>query len=320
MGAVHCPLCHKLDHDTVVRIDSRDLAKLYAWKLKVDVTREFSDVSEIELLHCKTCDLRFFFPIVAASGAFYSQLQNFPWYYEQKKDEYEFARGCVEPGDRVLDVGCGKGAFAAYVDSGSFTGLELNETAHAAARANNLNVKVETVQSHAEKHADEYDVVTAFQVLEHIADPRSFFDACVRCVKPSGKLIISVPAYDSFVPRMVNYALNLPPHHVTWWSDRALENMGRQFGLSTIRLRHESLLPQHRRLYSALIAEERLRQPGEGELKVLDLSLKFRILSRVAWTLSGILDRPKAAECEPPRGHAVTVVFQKLAPADSRKP
>ncbi|VFT72422.1 3-demethylubiquinone-9 3-methyltransferase [Klebsiella aerogenes] len=49
----------------------------------------------------------------------------------------------------------------------------------------------ETVEEHAAKHPQQYDVVTCMEMLEHVPDPQSVVHACARLVKPSGQVFFS---------------------------------------------------------------------------------------------------------------------------------
>ncbi len=49
----------------------------------------------------------------------------------------------------------------------------------------------ETVEEHAAKHPQQYDVVTCMEMLEHVPDPQSVVHACARLVKPGGQVFFS---------------------------------------------------------------------------------------------------------------------------------
>src|SRR5271165_7103557 len=65
------------------------------------------------------CGLVFFDPMVAGDGAFYRRLysdwgKGGPWSdAASARADYSRAASLIKPGDRVLDIGCGAGAFAA---------------------------------------------------------------------------------------------------------------------------------------------------------------------------------------------------------------
>ena len=43
-----------------------------------------------------------------------------------------------------------------------------------------------------------FDVVTMYQVLEHIANPRAVLKECHRILKPGGRLLVSVPNIECY--------------------------------------------------------------------------------------------------------------------------
>ncbi|VTP72574.1 3-demethylubiquinone-9 3-methyltransferase [Leclercia adecarboxylata] len=49
----------------------------------------------------------------------------------------------------------------------------------------------ETVEEHAAKFAQQYDVVTCMEMLEHVPDPQSVVNACAKLVKPGGQVFFS---------------------------------------------------------------------------------------------------------------------------------
>jgi 2-polyprenyl-3-methyl-5-hydroxy-6-metoxy-1,4-benzoquinol methylase len=100
------------------------------------------------------------------------------------------------------------------------SGIELNRQAAQIARGKNCHIHEELLDSH--QPGDQYDVVTSFQVLEHVADPLSFIQSCVKVLRPAGTLVIGVPNNDSFLRFDQDNWLNQPPHHMGLWTRRSL--------------------------------------------------------------------------------------------------
>jgi len=100
---------------------------------------------------------------------------------------------------KVLDVGCGGGILSESMASAGahVTGLDMGgeplQVARLHALESGVNVEYvqETVEAHADAHAQQYDVVTCMEMLEHVPDPASVVAACARLVKPGGHVFFS---------------------------------------------------------------------------------------------------------------------------------
>ncbi len=119
--------------------------------------------------------------------------------------------------------------------------------------------------------------MVSFQVLEHVRDPRDFLAACAACLRTGGLLIIGVPSDDSFPGISVNDIFNLPPHHVTFWPDRALRFALTDAGMGDIMVEHEPLAPAHLHFYVHQVLLQALMPAAAGHDYVrTDLAFRFR--------------------------------------------
>jgi glycosyltransferase involved in cell wall biosynthesis/protein-L-isoaspartate O-methyltransferase len=103
---------------------------------------------------------------------------------------------------RVLEVGPGRGAVAArLVGAGhDYTGVELSDESRSATDEllGALGGTYRLAASLEELGAEErFDVVLAFEVLEHIEDDRAALADWVGRLRPGGRLVVSVPAFQS---------------------------------------------------------------------------------------------------------------------------
>ena len=102
-------------------------------------------------------------------------------------------------GKKVVDVGCGGGILAESISQSGAdtTGIDLSEKAlkvaelHALEVGANLTYRAISAEDLADEQAEQYDVVTCMEMLEHVPDPASVVRACAKLCKPGGTLFFS---------------------------------------------------------------------------------------------------------------------------------
>ena len=274
---VQCPLCGSTHQKLIEILKVSDIVSLYKKVVGKDFLYLFKG-KNIEYYECFDCSLLHFSPIVTGDEAFYNRLQQFSWYYLDDKEEYRiagrFLTNNIKTDISVLEVGSGKGAFKRYLkEADRYVGLEFSKEAIRLAKKNNIMLHAEMIEEHSIKYPNSYDVVCSFQVLEHAANPRSFIESCLLALKPKGILIIAVPHEDGFLKEEVNSLYNMPPHHVTRYSDKTLKDIAQIFNLELLSIEHEPFSADH--LFPATYStfQRKFLKP-----KILELSLKRTLL------------------------------------------
>lgn len=222
-------------------IPTTPLVEAYRQQFGYDASHCFRDLTEVGLYQCAS-GFWFYYPFsIAADESLYRCLESFDWTYKPDKWEYQAALPYIDAGDRVLDVGCGEGWFLSHASRrGAYTsGIELNKKAAAVAKDKGIHVHEELLNGHEPETA--YDVITAFQVLEHLVDPMVFIRRCQQLLRPGGRLIIGVPNNDSFLRLDPDNILNQPPHHMGLWSRASLSALGTMTGLQVESVQTEPL-------------------------------------------------------------------------------
>ena len=277
-----CPVCEGIDGEKIADIAQTALISYYSKTLKVDTSALLSKNERISLIKCVGCDVRWYEPAPSGDANFYEQLQQHDWYYQDEKPEYSFAASFISDGAMVLEVGCGKGAFRKFLPSNvGYHGLEFNKEAVTKGRNAGLSIEIESIETHAETNRFKYDIVCSFQVLEHVQNPKAFLSACAQCLKPGGLLIIAVPSEDSFLSIAEEAYLNMPPHHLTRWTDNALQRVFAAIGMSVVNLWHEPVANYHQAWYETTIARYGFRKILGQHPQMITSDLVGRIANRL---------------------------------------
>jgi SAM-dependent methyltransferase len=153
------------------------------------------------------CGLVFVSPVPPrpAIEAAYSQAYYDAWSSQSRarhriwKRRLSLITAHVKRPGRLLDVGCGDGAFLrlARRHGWEVTGTELSS---AAPDADNVEIRRGEVWE-AALGPDSYDVVTSWHVIEHAADPKRMVQEIYRLLKPEGRLILATPNLNDYVFR-----------------------------------------------------------------------------------------------------------------------
>lgn len=221
MATPRSPITQKTDIKLISSLYSHKLIQDWQRQFGIDISAELNGYRELKLYECNQSKLRFFAPIdTAGSDRLYEQLEKYDWYYMPRKWEHDVAVKDLQECERVLEVGCGRGAFVERLskeENINAEGIELNSQAINDAKAKGINVHQSDLHELAKEQQENYDAVCSFQVLEHVPDPFSFIEGQLKLIKPGGKLIIAVPNAESFIKHCKNNLLDQPPHHVTRW-------------------------------------------------------------------------------------------------------
>ena len=121
-------------------------------------------------------------------------------YLRERIDQHWALDECVMrplAGKTALDVGCGAGLLCEPLArmGASVTGVdaapELIDVA--AAHAGAAGLEIDYRASGVEAVAGRFDLVTAMEVIEHVADPAAFVAALAARLAPGGLMILSTP-------------------------------------------------------------------------------------------------------------------------------
>jgi SAM-dependent methyltransferase len=145
--------------------------------------------------------------------------------------------GGIPKRGRLLDVGCAAGFFLAEARAHyEVQGVELSSWSSAWAREQlGLPVFTGTLQQ-AALPAAHFDVVTLWDVIEHVPDPVPLLAEAARVMKPGGRLVLTTGDWGSRYAQAQGerWHLMTPPWHLSFFSRATLAEAARRAGLKPV--------------------------------------------------------------------------------------
>lgn len=138
---------------------------------------------------------------------------------------------------KILDYGCFCGVFLSVAQAQGWDayGIEPLVMPSIYARGKfGLKVTTDTLR-HDTFPADFFDVVTAFQVFEHIVDPQDSLEKIRHIIKPGGLIAIEVPNIENtWVKVFKEKHRHFVEDHVSFFSAETLKRLLERFGFQPV--------------------------------------------------------------------------------------
>ncbi len=250
-----CPICYKSAfsfsgfavnlYDTLHRWE-----EVIGHKFPVKVWDAYQQYKHqpLELKKCAECGFGRFEPVVPGSPEFYECISATDYYNDEK---WEFGSTLSElqavGAKRILDVGCGSGIFLDYlkqrIPDAELLGYDLNTELLAALVNRGFGVlSGDLVQ--IKKQSDDsslFDAICMLQVLEHAGDPVDLLLTFVGLLRPGGLLIVTTPDAAGPIKNFPDALTEIPPHHVTRWTEATFRALLQNHNLKIGVVRFEPL-------------------------------------------------------------------------------
>lgn len=233
-------------------------------------------------------------------------IQRDHWWYRGRRHIIagQIERLGLPHGARILEAGCGPGgnidmlAGFGTVDAFDPSPLAIDFAGEARARRLAIGRLPDAIP-----FDDDYDLVTAFDVLEHVPDDQAAIMALARRVKPGGHLVLTVPAHPVLWSEH-----DERNHHCRRYTPAAFRRLVADTGLSIVKFTsfnaHLAPLIAGLRLYRTLLGkrgykDETLPSPRVNRLLEAIFKAEAGVLAWGAYpvgiSLLAVLEAPRTA-------------------------
>jgi 2-polyprenyl-3-methyl-5-hydroxy-6-metoxy-1,4-benzoquinol methylase len=137
---------------------------------------------------------------------------------------------------KLLDVGCSNGAFIFTAEKSGIQcqGIEPAKEAALAAQKAGLRVYHGFLEE-SDLSKESYDIITLFEVIEHLKNPVELLNECHRILKKNGIMVIRTANTDSWTVRLLKgkwHYFNISKHggHISFFCKKSIAALGVKTG------------------------------------------------------------------------------------------
>lgn len=216
---------------------------------------------EFRFVQCQNCETIYINPRPTPQmlDDFYSNSRSmkfwnekiFPNTEEERKDKIfrvrknkviNFCKKYDIENNKLIDVGAGFGTFIYLMKDSNFfnetVAIEPSKNLAKSCKEKGLNVIDKPIEEVEDINAD---VITSFEVIEHLYDPISFVNNCYKFLSKNGLLILTTPNVKGFELSMLktispNYS---GPNHLNYYHPNSLKDLLKNSGFEVL----ETLTP-----------------------------------------------------------------------------
>jgi 2-polyprenyl-3-methyl-5-hydroxy-6-metoxy-1,4-benzoquinol methylase len=195
------------------------------------------------LVKCRSCGLVFCEKIPTA-GELGEHYANYPRdnsispvtirRYQELLEKFEGYRKL----NRMLDIGCGDGYFleTAKEKGWHVSGTEFTPEAVAICRKKGIGMHQGAIQHFNPE--EKFDVITSFEVLEHIRDGNEHMQKIAHLLRPGGLFYFTTPNFNSLSRRMLGGKWNVIeyPEHLVYYTPATIDKQLRKNGFKKLSL------------------------------------------------------------------------------------
>lgn len=195
---------------------------------------------------CTTCGLAQKTPMLTkkeVSRLYHDDLEHFDPYIQYLAVHHAYFQKkamIVHKGDRVLDIGCAMGVFLEEAKKRGATALGVDISKDAVSYCRKKGLRVSTAWP-----TTKFDVICAFEVIEHERDPLAMMRRIHKLLKNGGEAVITTPNHSSFWRKLMGkwWVGYTHPEHVVFFDPKSLIELFTRAGFTDIRVDHDTPRP-----------------------------------------------------------------------------
>lgn len=141
--------------------------------------------------------------------------------------------------NKILDVGCGIGYFLEEAKKRGWEvyGTEITDEAIRICKEKGIQIKEKGVLNSEKYEPGMFDIITSFEVIEHIDNPRIELKNFHIILRKGGLVYITTPNFNSLLRYRLKAAYNVIsyPEHLSYYTPKTLKKVFKLSGFTTLK-------------------------------------------------------------------------------------
>lgn len=207
-------------------------------------------------VQCNSCEMIYLNPVFKDEALILFYQENHTGQSEMVDDDLEFYNAIYNKGldlvrksnptiNKVLDYGCSGGGFldvASKAGIDSCFGMELNKIEADISKKKGYNIHNGLL--HDNPFSDKFDLITLWDVFEHIKDGKAYLNAFREILSDNGLLFLQVPNAMSLAARVMQEHSNVYDglEHVNLYSPETLKLVAEKTGFKVVQM--QTVIPE----------------------------------------------------------------------------
>lgn len=202
--------------------------------------------------------------------------------YNELIDEFEK----FKKNGKILDVGCGIGYFLEVAKKRGWTVYGTEYTEEAIKICKSKGIKMQEGKLNPDNYnIEEFDIITSFEVLEHINNPIEEISNFYKILRKGGLVYLTTPNFNSISRYYLkaNYNVITYPEHLCYYTPKTLKNLFKEINFNVLKLKTTGISITRIKTSKKISNQAYISEKSDDEIlrKKIEKNLILKIIKQI---------------------------------------
>ena len=202
--------------------------------------------------------------------------------YNELLDEFQK----FKKNGKILDVGCGIGYFLEIAKKRGWTVYGTEYTEKAIKICKSKGIKMQKGKLNPDNYnIEEFDIITSFEVLEHINNPIEEITNFYKILRKGGLVYLTTPNFNSISRYYLktDYNIITYPEHLCYYTPKTLKNLFKKTNYTVFKLKTTGISLTRIKTSKGLSNQTFISEKSDDEIlrKKIEKNLTLKIIKQI---------------------------------------